>query len=141
MKRNFFKVLVISAFAFCFVFTSLSFAAPKEGMSHGNFAFWLVKAVGAMYKLPPGASEQDAFDFLAKLGMVPKDGWKEDGVINKDTLLSLLDLSEQKKAELINDPNSFDKLVDEVRKLLESRFNATREGVFRVSSASGSVPA
>jgi len=141
MNRNFLKVLMVAVFAFCFMFSAVAQAAPTEGMAQGDFAIWLVKAIGAMGKLPSGANAQDAITFLTDLGMVPQGGWNPDGKVTKDFLASLLDLTEQEKNALMQDPQGFDKLSQKVYNLLQSRFDDVRAGVFRVQSASGSVPA
>gem|GEM_PF-6356647 len=140
MSRNTFKM--ISVFVVCLMMASVCFAAqPTVGMNQGEFALWLVKAVGAMGKLPTGANAEDAFDFLADLGMVPQGGWQADGTVTKEFLASLLDLSEEEKNALLQDPDGFDKLLQKVYNLMQSRFDDVRAGVFRVQSASGSVPA
>ncbi|HNV87159.1 MAG TPA: hypothetical protein PKL97_09405 [Candidatus Omnitrophota bacterium] len=139
MSRNTFKV--ISVFIACLMLASVCFAQPTEGMNQGEFALWLVKAVGAMGKLPTGANAQDAFDFLTGLGMVPQGGWQADGTVTKAFLASLLDLPESEVNALMQDPDGFNKLLDKVYNLLQSRFDDARSGVFRVQSASGSVPA
>lgn len=141
MNRNFLKTLAVFVFALCFMVTSVAMAELAEGMPQGDFALWLVKAVGATYKLPPGARAQDAIAFLTKLGMVPQGDWQPDGKVTKEFLTSLLDLSANEKKTLMDDPKGFDKLLAKVRDLLQSRFDDVRQGVFRVQGASGSVPA
>jgi hypothetical protein len=141
MKRNLLTVLLVTLFAFAFILNPLAHAELKEGMSQGEFAIWLVKAVGAMYKLPPGANAQDAVDFLTNLGLVPDGDWQVDGIVDKQFLISFLNLSQEEADALLKDPEGFDKLLAKVRELLQSRFDDARQGVFRVQSASGSVPA
>ena len=141
MSRNFLKVLTVFVLSFCFLLSPVVSAQLEEGMTQGDFALWLVKAVGAMYKLPPGADAQDAISFLTRLGMVPQGDWQWDQKITNDFLASFLDLSDQDKKALIQDPKGFDKLAEKVRDLLQNRFDDARQGVFRVQGASGSVPA
>jgi hypothetical protein len=141
MKRSILTTVMIFTFILCFAFTGTVKAQLAEGMTQGEFALWLVKAVGALYKLPPGANAQDAFVFLSRLGMVPQGDWQADEKISKEFLASFLDLKADEKSALLSDPKGFDKLAQKVLDLMQSRFDDARQGVFRVQGASGSVPA
>lgn len=138
------KTVMIVTFVFCFMFASFAQAeigSVSEDMTQGDFALWLVRAVGAMYKLPPGANDKDAVAFLTTLGLVPQGNWQTDEKISKEFLASLLDIPDSEKEALLKDPQGFDKLLQKVKDLLQSRFDDARQGVFRVQSASASSPA
>ena len=114
---------------------TLRAAAPTEGMTQGDFALWLVKEVGALAKLSPAATGQEAIDFLKSLGLSPEEGWDANKPVTKKFLASLL-----------GDPDaenlSFDDLVAKVRDFVQNLFNDPNRAVFRAgaSSASGSAP-
>ena len=93
---------------------------------------WLVKAAGALSKLPAAATRDDAIKFLTKLGVVPEAGWKKDDKISKEFLLSLLG---DKDAENL----SFDDLVKKVEERVTTLFNQSILGFFPASSGSGSA--
>ena len=133
MKRGMMKILLL-ALIVCFSTSSVLHAEIKEGMSQGDFALALVKAIGALAKLPSGANGQDAIDFLIRLNVQPKEGWKKDAVITKQFLASLL--GDDSAASL-----DFDSLIMRVRDDVLGRFNDQNLGVFRAysSSASGST--
>ena len=92
MKINPFKIGV-AAFLACFISVSAATAAIPdltESMTQGQFAVWLVSAVGALDKLPADYTDQDAIDFFMKLNLQPVEGWKKNEVITKNFLASLL---------------------------------------------------
>lgn len=110
-------------------------AAPAEGMTQGQFALWLVKAIGAQSKIPPAAVAEDAIAFLTKLGLVPEGGWQKDAELTKEALASMVD-----------DPNaanlSFNELVNKLRDQVQNLFNEASLAVFPAqASGSGSAPA
>ena len=107
----------------------------SEKMTQGQFAQWLVAAIGASSKLPAAATEQDAIDFLKlKLNVQPKDGWDRNVVITKQFLASLL--GDDAAASL-----NFNDLIQRVRDYTFGLFDEANLGTFRAfsSSASGSV--
>ena len=107
----------------------------KEGMSQGDFALWVVKAIGAQSKLPPAATGEDAIKFLTSLGIIPEGGWQKDEAFSNEALASLSD--DPEAANL-----SFDELVEKVRENVQNLFNETTLGVFRAqSSGTPSSPA
>ena len=120
----------------CLVATSAMAAVPElsEKMTQGQFALWLVNAVGASSKLPAIPTEQDAVDFLMKLNISPKDGWKKNAPITKEFLASLLGDDNASKMD-------FNDLVAKVRDHAMSLFDNTDLGAFRAfsTSASGST--
>jgi len=103
-------------------------------MTQGQFALWLVEAIGASSKLTAAPAEQDAIDFLMKLNVQPKEGWKKNTAISKQFLASLL--GDDSAASL-----NFNDLIQRVRDYVNSSFNDAKLGTFRAfsSSASGSV--
>lgn len=106
-----------------------------DGMSQGDFALWLVDAIGAKSKLPPAADGQDAIDFLTKLGSIPEGGWQKKEPMTKELLSSLLEKPED-GANL-----NWDDLVKKVRERIQGLFDNRKLGVFRVFSATPSAPA
>lgn len=132
----FLSILVL--FALIFSFPGASLAAIEEGKTtQGEFALWLVQEAGALSKLPPAASGQDAVDFLVSLGIAPEEGWDEDKPIDKKFLMSLLGGDEEDYTNL-----SFEELVRKVQDYLVSILSNRQLGVFRATSgASGSTPA
>ena len=107
----------------------------KEGMTQSDFALWLVDAIGAMSKLPPAATGEDAIKFLSELGAAPDGGWKKDEPISNEVLASLLEKPEE-GANL-----SFDDLVGKVRDRIQKIFDERKLGVFRVLAPTPSQPA
>ena len=109
----------------------------KEGMSQGDFALWLVKAIGAQTKLPPAATGEDAVKFLTSLGVIPEGGWQKGDPLTKEVLASLLEKPEE-GANL-----SFDDLVKEVLKRVTDKFQEInkKQAVFRVLAPTPSLPA
>lgn len=115
--------------------TSQAEVELKEGMSQGDFALWIVKAIGAQTKLPPAATGEDAIKFLTSLGIIPEGGWQKDEALSNEALVSLSD--DPEAANL-----SFDELVEKVRENVQNLFNETALGVFRAqSSGTPSTPA
>ena len=115
--------------------TSQAEVELKEGMSQGDFALWVVKAIGAQTKLPPAATGEDAIKFLTSLGIIPEGGWQKDEVLSNEVLASLSD--DPEAANL-----SFDGLVEKVRDHVQSLFDEKALGVFRAqSSGTPSSPA
>lgn len=106
-----------------------------EGMTQGDFALWLVDAIGAKSKLPPAADAKDAVDFLTQLGSIPEGGWQKDEPMTKELLASLLEDPEEGAGM------SWDELVDSVRKRIQEIFDERKLGVFRVLSPTPSLPA
>lgn len=132
--------LGILLFAFALLMTvpatSQAQVELKEGMSQGDFALWLVNAIGAAGKLPPAATGEDAIAFLSGLGVIPEGGWQKDEAVSNELLASLLE-----------DPDSatglsFDELVEKVRTRVQQLFDEKMLGLFRAqSSGTPSVPA
>ena len=136
MKTNPFKIGV-AAFLACFISVSAATAAIpdlSETMTQGQFAIWLVNAIGASSKLSAAPSEQEAINFLKKLNIIPAEGWDKDAVITKQFLASLL--GDDSLANL-----DFKDLIAKVRAYANGRFDDAKMGIFRAfgSSASGSV--
>ncbi len=111
-------------------------ATPElsEKMTQGQFAVWLVQAIGASSKLSAAPSEQQAIDFLTKLNIQPKDGWSKNTVLTKQFLASLL--GDDSAANL-----DFKALVARLRDYVSNLFRDADQAIFRVfgSSSSGSV--
>lgn len=59
-------------------------------MSQGTFALAIIKEAGALSRLSPGASGQDAVDFLSSLGIIPEDGWDVSKPVDEAFLRSLV---------------------------------------------------
>ena len=137
MKTSPLKIGLTTLLA-CFIsFSAVANAAIpdlKEDMTQGQFALWLVNAIGASSKLSAAPTEQEAIDFLKKLNIIPEDGWDKDTVITKAFLASLL--GDDSAANL-----DFKDLIAKVREYADSVFNDANMGIFRAfgSSASGSV--
>ena len=125
-------------FAFFLGFATTARAAEselKEGMSQGDFARWLIKAVGAEDRLPPAFIAEDAIKFLSELGVVPEGGWQKEQAVTKEFLQSLLDDEDKDKL-------SFEELVERVRSKVQNIFNDKKLGVFRAqASGTPSAPA
>lgn len=112
----------------------------KEGMTQGDFALWMVQAIGALQKLPPGAKGEEAIQFLGGqpdprsgqstgLGIIPEGGWKKDEPITKELLATLLEKPEE-GANL-----SWDDLVQKVTERIQKLFDNRKLAVFRVMSS------
>ena len=101
----------------------------QEGMTQGNFALWMVNAIGAMSKLPPAATSEDAIKFLTGLGFVPEGGWQKGEPMTKEALASLLEEGE----DVSN--LSWDDLVQKVWNRIQAIFDERRLGVFRAGSS------
>lgn len=137
MKSSTMRVGVLLVLLASFIsFTGIAQAAEEgiaqEGMSQGDFALWLVKAVGAQSKLPPAATAEDAIAFLTKLGIVPEEGWDKDSELSKETLASLLD--DDGAGDL-----GFDGLLEKVREHVQNIFNETAALGFFPAQTSGSA--
>jgi len=134
MKTNAFKIGFAAILA-CFISiaSTANAAVPdlSEKMTQGQFALWLVAAVGASDKLPAAATEQDAIDFLTKLNVQPKEGWNKNEVITKAFLASLL--GDESAASL-----DFSELIQRIKDMVDSVFNDVNSGLFRAFSSSGS---
>ncbi len=128
MGRKTLSLSVFALLAFLFAYPITTQAVElKEGMTQGEFALWLVRAIGALQepdpqhgigiksKLPPGANADDAINFLTELAVVPKDGWKKDEPITKELL-----------ADLLGDPEAvnldFSDSVKKVQEFVQTRF-------------------
>ena len=137
MKTNVFKI-GLAAFLACIISISSTANAAipdlSESMTQGQFALWLVNAIGASSKLSAAPSEQEAIDFLKKLNVIPKDGWDKSAVISKQFLASLL--GDDSMGTL-----DFKDLIAKVRDLVDGLFDNANTGIFRAfgSSSSGSV--
>jgi len=137
MKTNALKVGFAALLA-CFIsLSSVATAAIpdlSENMTQGQFAIWLVNAIGASDKLPAAPSEEDAIDLLKKLNIIPTDGWSKNTVITKQFLASLL--GDESAANL-----DFKELIARIQEFADGRFEDANLGIFRAfgSSASGSV--
>ena len=126
---------LFALFAMIAPFAGLA-AKVTPDMTQGQFALWLVQAIGAMDKLPPAATADDAINFLLQLGVYPEGGWKKDSIINNEFLASLL--GDDSLSSL-----SFEELIDRIVDQVEGLFNESHLGVFRgfASSSSGSAAA
>lgn len=137
------KVMLSGLLLLMILFPAMSQAEElpvEEGVTtQGDFALWVVKEVGALSKLPPAATGQDAVDFLTSLGVVPEAGWKKDEAVTREFLLSLL--AEEEAEELKN--LSLKELLAKIRDAIQTLISDRKLGVFRAAgqSASGSVPA
>ena len=105
----------------------------QEGMTQGDFALWLVKAIGADSKLPPASVAEDAVKFLTDLGVVPEGGWQKGEPMTKEALASLLEDEDAANS-------SWEELVEKVRDYVQALFDERQLGIFRQgSSATGSA--
>lgn len=149
---------VIFLLAFLFTFPSVSPAQEevelKEGMSQGDFAYWLIKAIqpqlqglqpgqpagvaaSVNFLVNPAAGSEEAIQFLTdQLALVPEGGWLKDEVLTKEALASFLEKPEDGQGL------SFDELVEKVLERVREKFQAIskKEGVFRVLSSTPSLP-
>lgn len=107
----------------------------KEGMTQGDFAMWLVSAIGAESKLPPAYGAEEAIKFLTDLGAIPEEGWQKGEEMTKELLTNLLE-DPKEGANL-----SWDELVKKVRDHIQNIFDKRKLGVFRVLSSTPSLPA
>jgi hypothetical protein len=108
----------------------------SENMSQGDFALWLIKAIGAQTNLPPAATSEDAIKFLVELGIVPEDGWQKDKPISTKFLAELMGKDESEVSGM-----SFEELVEAVRSYVSAIFDETRLGIFGAqASGTASVP-
>ena len=129
------KLAAVALFGFLFLLPTISHADITQESTQGEFALWLVKAIGAQDKLSPAASADDAIEFLTKLGVIPEGGWKQDEKITKELLGSFLD---DPNLDLAN--TSFDDLLKKVIDHVKSVFDDRKLAIFGVTSASSSVP-
>ena len=126
----------------------------KEGMSQGDFAFWLIQAIqpqiqglpagqhagvapSVNFLLNPAAGPVEAIKFFTdQLALAPEAGWQKDEALTKEALASLLEKPEE-GANL-----SFDELVEKVLERVRERFQeiSKKQTVFRVLSPTPSVP-
>ena len=94
MKHHGVLAFFISIFVFSFSLVPALHAAlvPAEvmKMTQGEFALALVKDAGAVGRLSPAASGQDAIDFLHSLGIVPEGGWDANAKVDEDFLRRLV---------------------------------------------------
>ena len=107
----------------------------KQGMTQGDFAVWLIKAIGAESKLPPAFGPEDAINFLTQLGSIPEGGWKKNEEMSTEALASLLEKPEE------GSNLSWDDLVQKVMDHIQKIFDNKKLGVFRVLSATAASPA
>lgn len=114
--------------------TSQAQVELKEGMTQGDFALWLVQAIGAQAKLPPAAGADDAIYFVTQLGAVPETGWQKDEEMTSQALADLL--GDEESANL-----SWDELVEKVRNHIQEIFDERKLGTFRILGPTGSIPA
>ena len=150
MTRNSMYLGIAFTIALLLALPSLSQAEVvelKEGMTQGDFALWLVQAIGGLQKLPPGANGEEAIQFLSGapdlrsgqssgLGIIPDGGWQKDEPMTKELLASLLEDPEE-GANL-----SWDDLVKKVTERIQKLFDERKLAVFRVMSANTpSLPA
>ena len=135
MNRRSIAAFLVFLMFFGFAASTVARAEMKEGMPQGEFALELVKIAGVLNKLTPGATGQDAINFLTKVGVVPEKGWDAASPVTKEWLASFFP-DDPTKANL-----SFQALVDAIIAFVESSTDNTRSGVFPVQGASGSVPA
>ena len=105
---------------------------PTKEWSQGQFALWVVKAAGALSKLPPAATGADAVAFLTKLGLVPEGGWKKDEKIDEAFLSSLL--GDEGSGNL-----NFDQLVTKVQERINSIYQSWSQGYFTATPAGSST--
>lgn len=127
----------------------------EEGMTQGDFAFWLITAIqpqlqaltsgqhagvaaSVNFLLNPAAGAEEAIKFLTdQLALVPEGGWQKDEPLANEALASLLEDPEE-GAGL-----SFDELVEKVLRRVEEKFQeiGKKQATFRVLSATPSLPA
>ena len=157
---------ILSISSLLFSFPAISHAAtqaiPKveDGMKQGDFALWLVHAIGAVKvqesgpiiqqagrvpgHLPPGVRPNDAIQFLwGNLGVQVDGDWKKKEPMTKEKLLSILkgyDLNNDDKSliEKLSDPNNtagdiFQKIADVVKKYVKESYLNLMKAVFRVT--------
>ena len=127
-------LLFVLALFFAFPISSQA-QELKQGMTQGEFAQWLIKAIDAQSKLPPAYGAEEAISFLTQLGSIPEGGWQKNQEMTTQALASLLEKPEE-GANL-----SWDDLVAKVRDHIQQIFDKKKLGVFRVFSTTGSQPA
>ena len=159
MRRHLFKsTAAVFLSTFLFALPNVVHAEEvqlAEGMSQGDFAFWLIKAIqpqiqglpsgqhagvtpSVNFLLNPAAGAEEAIKFLTdQLALVPEGGWQKDEVLTNEALASLLEKPEDGQGL------SFDELVEKVLERVRERFQeiGKKQGVFRVLSATPSMPA
>lgn len=130
MRRKSVTVGLVLVFAFLLVLPALSQAVElTQGMTQGDFALWLVKAIGAESKLPPAYGAEDAVNLLTQLGSIPEGGWQKNEEMTAGALAGLLENADE-AGNL-----SWDELVEKVREHIQKIFDNRQLGVFRVLSA------
>ncbi len=126
---------ILFAFALLLTLPGSSQAADlKQGMTQGDFAAWLIKAIGAESKLPPAFGPEDAITFLTQLGSIPEGGWKKNEEMTTQGLTSLLEKPEE-GANL-----SWDDLVQKVYNHIQKIFDNRKLGTLRIHSATPADP-
>jgi hypothetical protein len=144
-------LLILSLLAFSFAYPTTTQAVQlNEGMTQGDFAVWLLKAVqgygpqamgpGTQLQAPPPPAFQadEAIDFLMNLGIQPAGGWKKDEPLTKEALASMLPddvLPSEEKTSLMGDPDGFNQLSEKVKDYVQAIFDERRAaGVLRIRS-------
>jgi len=127
----------------------------KEGMSQGDFAYWLIQAIqpqlqnlpsgqhagitpSVNFLLNPAAGAEEAIKFLTEqLTLAPEGGWQKDEALTNEALASLLEKPEE------GEGLSFDELVEKVLNRVRERFQEInkKQAVFRVLAPTPSLPA
>ena len=82
-------------------------------MTQGQFALAILKEAGALGRLSPGASGQDAVDFLELLGIIPEGGWEASKPVDEAFLRSLVE----------NAPEGA--TLDEIIRLIQDRIESS----------------
>lgn len=159
MRRHLFKsTAVIFLSAFLFALPNALHAQEielKEGMTQGDFAFWLIKAIqpqlqalpagqhtgvtaSVNFLVNPAAGPEEAITFFSALALAPLEkGWQKDEPLTNEVLASLLEKPEEGQGL------SFDELVEKVLNRVRERFQEInkKQAVFRVLSSTPSQPA
>jgi len=121
------KRLVIVGLACLLIMSGIVYGAEK--WTHGKFAMWLVRKVGAEGLLPPAATVQDYFNFLRRNGIEPPGGWEEDKILTVSDLESMLGLKPESGY-------TFEELLKMIEELLEEILFTAPE----IPAVSPSVP-
>lgn len=103
-----------------------------EGMNQGDFAIFLVQALGAQGFLPTAATTQDYFDFLEKIGVVPLKGWDANGAVKKEELCYMCNAGAQDCEQA-----TIGELLEKLKRFLGDR---TRRGGLANYNSEGTAP-
>lgn len=104
------KVILMLLISAMVCVTTFAQEAPAAGgVTHGQLAQLMVKALGLARFVSAVPTDAEAFSVLTQNGIVPAEGWKLDGVVTKGDLarVMVLAMGLQDEVENPEDPMSW----------------------------------